>query len=205
VHQIAMLSDIGAVTIPDSVLQKVQEGALLNKIEEAMYDRIPRIGHDLLANIPRLSNVAKIVLYRQKHFDGSGFPEDSVSGENIPYESRVLKVLGDLVDLEFKGRLRGEAFQEIISRTGWYDPQILQKLADLPAIKNGPASSIGRKVARVGVGELRPGLILKEPIITARGLRLVDKGASISAPMIEKIRNHAELTGIREPIEVLAS
>lgn len=199
----AMLSDIGTITIPDSVIAKVQEGAILNKIEEGIYNRIPHIGHNLLANIPRLNNVARIVLYRHKHFDGTGIPKDSVAGPDLPYESRVLKVIGDLVELEFKGMLRGEAFQELLKRDGWYDPEIIQKLSDLPAIKNGPPVTAHTRASRVGVSDLRPGLVLKEPIITARGLRLVNQGSLISAPMLEKIRNHAELTGIREPIEIL--
>lgn len=199
----AMLANIGAITVPDSIIQKTEEGAILNDTEEGIFSRIPEIGSILLANVSRLSNVANIVLYSRKHFDGKGFPNDNVSGKDIPYESRVLKVLGDLVDLEFKGALRSEAFREMTKRTGWYDPELMAKLSESPAIRNQAGASTGSRVTKRGVEELRPGLILKEPIVTSRGLRLVNRGARISAAMLEKIRNHAELTGVREPIEIL--
>jgi len=43
-----------------------------------------RIAHDLLANIPRFNDVARIVLYQEKGYDGSGPPDDQLRGEDIP-------------------------------------------------------------------------------------------------------------------------
>ncbi len=200
----AMLSRIGAVTMPDTVLKKIDSGQELSSVEESMYARIPQIGHDLLANIPHLQNVAKIILYAQKQFDGGGPPKDAISRDKIPYGSRVLKVFGDMVDIESSGLSRADAFSAISSRTGWYDPEIMRKLGALPDLQQGAASqSKAEKIVRCSVGELRPGLVLHSAIMTVKGLRLLSAGTAISPPMLEKIRNHAELTGIKEPIEIL--
>ncbi len=199
----AMLSRIGAVTMPDTVLEKLESGKDLSPVEQSMYARIPKIGHDLLANIPRLQDVAKIVLYHQKRFDGGGSPKDPVSGDKIPYESRVVKVFSDMVDLESTGLSRAAAFGTMSSRAGWYDPEIMRKLGALPELQQDAVSQPGTKrIIQCSLSDLRPGLVLHSAIMTVRGLRLLNAGVAISPPMLEKIRNHAELTGIKEPIEI---
>lgn len=200
----AMLSRIGFITMPDTILQKVGGGVALAGVEEAMFNRIPQIGYDLLANIPRLQNVARIVLYHQKHFDGTGPPTDNIANEKIPYEARVLKVFSDIVDLESSGLSRTEAVQRMSERAAWYDPHIMKKLETLPDFQQ-TAESSGRvsRVIPYKVGDLRPGLVLHSTVETVRGLRLLSAGVTISAPMLEKIRNHAELTGIKEPVEIV--
>lgn len=200
----AMLSRIGTITMPETILNKVASGQELGKVEESMFDRIPKIGHDLLINIPRLNNVARIVLYHRKNFDGTGVPGDSIAGDMIPYESRVLKIFNDMVDLESTGMSRASVFGVMSGRVGWYDPEIMQKLRSIPELQQRTESEqkAGR-IAQYYVADLRPGLKLHSPVKTVKGLRLLNEGVAISAPMLEKIRNHAELTGIQEPIEVV--
>lgn len=182
----------------------MSSGIALARVEEAMLNRIPQIGHDLLANIPRLQNVARIVLYHQKHFHGTGPPTGNLASEKIPYEARILKIFSDMVDLESSGLSHSEAFNKLSERIGWYDPQIMRKLGALPELGQ-PAESAGRvsRIVQYKVCDLHPGLVLHSAVETDRGLRLVNAGVSISAPMLEKIRNHAELTGIKEPIEIV--
>jgi response regulator RpfG family c-di-GMP phosphodiesterase len=43
----------------------------------------PRLGFSLISNIPRLEQVANIVLYQHKNYDGSGFPEDAIAADQI--------------------------------------------------------------------------------------------------------------------------
>ena len=143
------------------------------------------------------------MLYHRKHFDGTGPPADDLSNEAIPYEARILKVFNDLVDNESFGLSHSEAFNKMSGLTGWYDPQIVRKVGALPELQQA-ADSSGKvnRITRCKVADLRPGLVLHSAVETVRGLRLLNAGVAISAPMLEKIRNHAELTGIKEPIEI---
>src|SRR5207302_9411083 len=79
-----MLSQIGYVTIPAEVAKKARDGHGLSGPEKDMLLRVPEIGARLLAHIPRLESVSKIILYQDKNYDGSGFPADAVAGEDIP-------------------------------------------------------------------------------------------------------------------------
>src|SRR3954463_14260156 len=75
IHLAVMLAPIGYVTVPAETMLKARAGEKLSAIENQMVARLPDTAAKLLANIPRLEGVAKIVRYQQKHFDGSGFPE----------------------------------------------------------------------------------------------------------------------------------
>ena len=117
----AMLSQIGYVTIPPAVIGKARSGKELAEVEAKMLLRVPEIGHHLLANIPRLESVARIVLYQNKRFDGVGFPADAVAGEQIPLAARVLKIVSDLAQIEVQKIPRARAFEMMAGRAGWYD------------------------------------------------------------------------------------
>src|SRR5205807_1396037 len=122
-------SQIGYVTIPSMLIEKSRSGQLLTSAEKDMLARIPEIGSRLLANIPRLDVVAKAVLYQNKHYDGSGFPNDAIKGGEIPYASRLLKVLNDLLELEESGMTRSSSLLELKNRVGIYDQLVLEAAA----------------------------------------------------------------------------
>jgi response regulator RpfG family c-di-GMP phosphodiesterase len=89
----ALLCQIGIVSLPPILIPKARSGLKLTGTEEEMLSRVPEVGGDLLANIPRLESVARIVHCREKRFDGQGVPQDALQGEQIPIEARMLKVL----------------------------------------------------------------------------------------------------------------
>lgn len=156
----------------------------------------------LLANIPRLENVARIVLYIEKRFDGSGFPPDSVRGEQIPMGARVLRYLFDLAAVERGGATREAALEAIRKQVGAHDPQVL---AAGVACHLHPTSGTAVPVAEikpVSLGRLRPGQILRCDIRTADDQLLIASGQTISAPMIERLANYARIMQIHEPILV---
>jgi flagellar biosynthetic protein FliS len=97
IHLAVMLASIGYVTIPSETLVRSRAGQPLSAVEEQMLARLPETAARLLANMPRLEGVARIVHYHHKHFDGSGFPSDAAAGESIPIGSRLLKILSDMI------------------------------------------------------------------------------------------------------------
>lgn len=198
----AMLARIGSVTVPPIVTVKSKAGRALSAIEQDMVQRIPEVGSMLLANIPRLENVARIVLYVEKRFDGSGFPPDSVKGEQIPMGARVLRYLFDLAAVERSGVTREAALEVIRQQVGAHDPQVL---AAGVACHLHPTSGTAVPVAEikpVSLGRLRPGQILRCDIRTADDQLLIASGQTISAPMIERLANYARIMQIHEPILV---
>ncbi len=195
----AMLSQIGYVTIPAKVIQKLQGHLGLTKTEEDMLARLPEIGSHLLSHIPRLEPVARIVLFQNKRFDGSGFPPEAVSGDNIPHASRILKALADLIELEEMGTPKPKAIAQMLMRAGWYDPKVMEAIR-VTLLDNETPPDDGRRAIKLR--ELRAGNILAAAIETGEGMVIVGAGTEISPVLLEKLHNFAQLSGIREPIYV---
>ncbi|MFQ5450946.1 MAG: HD domain-containing phosphohydrolase [Nitrospinaceae bacterium] len=198
----AMLSQIGHLGIPPETLVKVQKRQSLSHEEKEILTLVPEIGSHLLVNIPRLDSVSRIVLYQNKRFDGSGFPKDSIAGTQIPLGARLLKVFSDLVEIESNGTSRKDAFRQLQSREGWYDPEIIKKISRF--FSDQEDYETGNKSSSVSIclGDLRPGHLLKSDIQTSDGLLLLSAGHRISPVHLARLRNCAKLREIKEPIKI---
>jgi response regulator RpfG family c-di-GMP phosphodiesterase len=80
----AMLSQIGCVTIPDEILIKAFGGRMLTDYELIMFQNHPLIAADMIQNIPRMGEIAEIIRYQEKLFNGTGVPIDDIRCKNIP-------------------------------------------------------------------------------------------------------------------------
>ena len=195
----AMLSAIGAVAIPPAVLNRFRAGEKLNETERQMINRIPEIGANLIAKIPRMEPVEKIVRYQSKNFDGTGHPDDTVSGSDIPMGARILHVLSDLILLEKNRKTRAEAFGHLKHRLGVYDPAVLEAVASCFDIYLAEPT----EPRQIPFSELRVGHIITSDILTTEGTLVVASGAQISPALMRKLHNFSEISGLREPISVL--
>ncbi len=200
----AMLAHIGYITIPPEVVLKARVGHTLSGKEHDMFRRIPAIGSALLAQIPRLEEIAKTILYQNKRFDGGGFPEDPIAGPAIPLGARVLRVLFDLSELEGRGISRPAALTELHRRPGWYDPEILSALDDCLPPPPGESADAKKPPLTVSFSNLRVGHVLASDIKTLDGIMIVAAGKEITPPLMQRLRNFSALSGIKEPIHVEA-
>jgi response regulator RpfG family c-di-GMP phosphodiesterase len=201
-HVAVMLSPIGYVTIPPETLIKARAGQVLSKIEEQMVRQVPDIAARLLANIPRLEGVARIVRYQFKHYDGTGSPQDSVAGTAIPHGARMLKVLVDLKQLQAGGLSRIQALDEMEARLGWYDPALLAAVRSHFGIASRTESP--RPSISISVKDLAPGMVLQSRVETREGTLILLPGHCITEITLEKIQNFDLVSGIKEPIFVVA-
>lgn len=84
----ALLHDIGKLGVPEYILLKP------GKLTDAEFDKIkehPRIGADILADIPFPFEVLSGVKYHHEKWNGGGYPE-GLKGEEIPLQARILAV-----------------------------------------------------------------------------------------------------------------
>ncbi|HEV3339964.1 MAG TPA: HD domain-containing phosphohydrolase, partial [Pirellulales bacterium] len=194
----AMLSHLGCITLPELVLEKVCAGQSLGVRELALFQSHPRIGAELIANIPRLAPVAEIVAYQEKHFDGSGPPEDERSGNDIPLGGRVLKLALDFDVLRASGHNQEQALGELHRRRGWYDPALLEGLARL---FNCEVCYLPRTVR---ISELEEEMVLDQHVLSSDGDILVTQGHEVSSSLRQRLENYVQtVRAIQEPIHVL--
>ncbi len=124
----ALLHDIGKINVGKDVLNKKGR---LNSKERMGIIRHSTQGAFLVSNIPRLKNIANIILHHHERFDGSGYPM-GIAGEQIPLFSRIISV-ADTFDAMTSDRSyrkaipKEKALEIIISESGrQFDPAIVK-------------------------------------------------------------------------------
>jgi response regulator RpfG family c-di-GMP phosphodiesterase len=196
----AMLSQIGFVTVPGTIVHRLRSGQPLSAADRAVIERVPEVGAGLLAQIPRLETVSRIVLYQQKNFDGSGFPADSVANEDIPVGARLLRILRDVHELEMEGVPKDEVLHRLKLRTGCYDPKVLESVLVSLDIYFPITDARDIPPTAVMLRHLLVGHVLAADVETSDGLLVVKSGTKVTPLLMEKLRNFAASAGLREPL-----
>ena len=85
----AIFHDIGKIAIPDSILNK--PGPLTDD-ERKVMETHPIAGEEILAPVPFLARVRRIVRHDHERWDGTGYP-DGLRGPQIPIGARIVLVV----------------------------------------------------------------------------------------------------------------
>lgn len=196
----ALLSQIGCITLPDGIVQKVSRGTPLDSQERRVFLQHPQTGAEMVANIPRMEEVAKIIAYQEKHFDGSGVPEDDVRENAIPLGARIIKVLFDFDTLVSAGGSKGRALEKMKTQTGIYDPAMLTAFDMVLGVE------AKYDVKELSVIELKEGMILVEDIVQySSEKKLLAKGQELSDTLVKSVRSYHRIMAVKEPIKVMVS
>jgi response regulator RpfG family c-di-GMP phosphodiesterase len=172
----AMLSQVGAVTLPPEVIDKLHDGTPLTRDELAMVEQLPAIADELLAKIPRLEAVREIIRRQDEPF--------AAGGANIPLGARLLRVVRDYDALEVGGLTPAEAIGEMRGRTGSYDPEVLETFARLAGVESETTRVVEQLVAK-----LRPGMVFAEDLLGSNGGLLATRGHQVTPGLIRRLAN----------------
>ena len=88
VRTAALLHDIGNMAVPEHILSKP------DALTPAEFDRVkihPRVGAEILKNVPFGAPVSDLVLSHHERWDGLGYPA-GLRGKDIPLGARVLAI-----------------------------------------------------------------------------------------------------------------
>jgi diguanylate cyclase (GGDEF)-like protein len=125
---LALLHDIGKVSINPSILQK--PGPLTAEEWKEM-KKHPEIGYRIVQSMPELTAVSKLVLSHHERWDGKGYPH-GLKGEDIPLACRILAV-ADAFDAMTNNRVyrramtAREAMNELLKHAGTqFDTEIVK-------------------------------------------------------------------------------
>jgi response regulator RpfG family c-di-GMP phosphodiesterase len=197
VETAAMLSQIGCIAMPESIIIKLQEGRKLDEKEAIHFQSHPGIAADLISHIPRLEEVAEIVACQDYYFDGKGQPENKRQGTDIPIGARILKVVLDFDLVESKGLDKSKIIDTLNRQCDRYDPVVLDAFKDILGIDSRHV------LETIRLNELEAGMILHDGLETATGRLLISRGQEITPVMIRRLKNYADNTDLKEPFQVL--
>jgi diguanylate cyclase (GGDEF)-like protein/putative nucleotidyltransferase with HDIG domain len=131
VRTAALLHDIGNMAVPEHILAKP------DKLTPEEFERVkihPRVGADILRDVPFGAPVAELVLAHHERWDGLGYPA-GLRGEDIPLGARVLTIADVLSTLQTARPYRAgfsteqEALKTLVELAGTaFDPGLVDLL-----------------------------------------------------------------------------
>jgi diguanylate cyclase (GGDEF)-like protein len=129
----AIFHDIGKIAVPDAILNKP---AKLSEEEFEIVQRHPITGEQILASVPFLANVRRIVRHDHERWDGTGYP-DGLSGPTIPIGARIVFAVDAyhamVSDRPYRSALPiDSAIEELRAHAGTqFDPTVVTVLIDI--------------------------------------------------------------------------
>jgi len=203
----SLLADIGLATVPSDLVERDNFHEPVTPQEESLLRHTSEFGCKLICDIPKMGNVAQIILYQNKNYDGSGVPQSDVKERGIPLGARILRVVNQMTRRLQSGDSLNQALENLRENPGYFDPLVIECARQKSMEEVWQALSPeypGPYVRSTPIADLRPGDILRSPVSTKDGQTIVAARQTLSEVHIQKIRHHAQTLGIQEPLELAA-
>ncbi|MGD0232857.1 MAG: HD domain-containing phosphohydrolase [Syntrophorhabdales bacterium] len=170
----ALFHEIGKVGLPDGLMR--QRYHSLPEAQRAAYRQYALIGATIVADATPYRESADAICHQLENYDGSGFP-DGLLGEEIPSGARVLRAV--VLYERFLGECRSMA--DIVEGVRLSMHSVLdQRIANLLIEFLGRKQRKGeRNTVKLGVDELKPGMVIAEDVYAGSGVKLLAKGVRL--------------------------
>jgi len=186
VQTAALLSQVGCVAVPQDILERVSRGEQLPPEQAAMLERHPQLAADLVRHVPRLQGVAEIVA-AQSHGANRRKPDTP----ELRMGAAILAAAIEFEELISMGARPTQALEAMRKGPGGHPERVLEALASA-SLEGRPSASVA-----VGLGQLRPGMVLEEEVRSESGLLLVPRGHVVTVGSLQRLRNYSELGSLR--------
>ncbi len=187
----SMLSQIGCVVLPPGVLEKLDIGLPLSRDENEMYFSHPLMGAALIAKIPRLKSIARIIEMQQKSFRDYPASEETDEDSMIALGGQILRVAIFLDRM----LVNGYPYKTILSELSVHPNEYNARVVDaLDAIKMGEVIGLDQDSDQ----DVHDDMIAQKNILTKDGVLLVAKGQRVSPIMQSVLERLGDFLQIEE-------
>lgn len=191
----AMVSQLGFIALPTDLAERVHHGQPLSEEETQQVLAVPYVAEKLLAHIPRLELVRKILKASVRPIRRLPMGADAKAYQ-LMRAAQMLRIAIDFDDLQARGHTPQAAMAEMRRHEG-YDPEVLESLGAVVAPDGDP------EVPKwVPLSALKVGMVAAEDIRMVSGTLLVSRGYEIGQSFIERARNFRPGT-VKEPVCVI--
>jgi response regulator RpfG family c-di-GMP phosphodiesterase len=188
----AMLSQIGYISLPAELVEKLYYGKRLTPDERVLADGAPQVAQKLLGRIPRLEPVMEILAASQQ-------VKGDVPEGLTKIGAGILRLVLDYDTHIAQGRPVNEAIAAIRSQSLRHDGKLVERLEWLVGALVG-----AQELTEVAVGDLVPGMVFMDDLRTHVGTLLVPTGFDVTETFLERMRNFGP--GIlQERVRVMAA
>lgn len=176
----ALLSQIGYLSLPTQLLEKLYYGEKLNETEQTLADGVPDVAMRVLENIPRLDPVMQILAALKWNDEAVTRLGDGTIGQatrilGLAMEYDVLHVQGHPVDV---------AVQTLRKRAARYSEDLLEKFGGYLGAGSGK-----NEARTLLLRQISAGMIIMQDIRTSLGTLLVPQGFEVTPIFLERMQN----------------
>jgi len=176
----AMLSQIGYLSLPAPLVDKLYYGETLTPEEKTLAEGVPDVAMTLLENIPRLDPVIQILAALRWTDEQIARLGDGTIGLG----TRILCLVLEYDVLLTQGHATDVAVQTLRRRTSRFGETLIEKFAYHLGAGSGKAEA-----REMPLRAVQPGMIIMQDIRTHQGTLLVARGFEVSNTFLERSRN----------------
>ncbi len=191
-----LMSQLGCVSLPQSLVEKVYAGLDLTPEEEEMFGDHRRLGAGLLRKIPRRQRVASMIELQMKPFSEYRQRPEDEDQRVIWTGAQILKAVLDYDQLVFLGKSHREACKIMWGREKEYNANLLMIIE---ATEMGGGKT---EVRYLRPDQLSMGMVLNQDVVARNGMLLASKGQEVTFSLRERLVNFSKSIGIDGPIAV---
>jgi CheY-like chemotaxis protein len=174
----ALLSQLGYLSLPSEVAEKVYYGKPLSAAEQKLAGGAPNVAKKLFEHIPRLEPVMQLLA-------AVSYSDEQIAalGEGpIGSGARVLALALECDALSSQGKPREFILASIRAKAKRYGAKVLVALEEYLGATPRPVET-----REVPLRQVEPGMIIQQDVQTSLGVMLVPKGFEVTPSFLERI------------------
>ena len=180
----AMLSQLGYISLPVELVEKIYYGEKLTPEETILASGVPQVASTLLGRIPRLEPVLQILeLVNARQLKNPAATATTPEGM-VKTGAQILNLILDYDGLIAQGHGIDTVVQTLRGQPRHQEMQLADRFAEF----------IGAGIGETEIQELplrivQPGMVFLDDLRTSMGTLLVPKGFEVTPAFLERMRN----------------
>lgn len=175
-----MLSQIGYLSLPVELVEKLYYGEPLTPEEQTLAGGVPKVASKLLGHIPRLEPVMQIL-----NAINASDAELQLLGEGtIGLGARILQMTLEFDSLRAQGHNVNVAVQTVRGKSARFGEALVERFATLVGGASGRS-----EVKEMPLKFVRPGMVIMDDLRTQMGTLLVPRGFEVSETFLTRLHN----------------
>ncbi len=180
-----LLSQLGCITLPADIIDKLNAGAELSDTERERHARHPEVAARLIGRIPRLGGVAAMIGRQRQAADFAALPTDVMQWPTDQLSGVILAVAAGLDERMAAGDQPATALRRLETEMPGLPAAILA------AARAVHMHSAYMDILFLDIDHLSPGMVLDEDIVTDHGETLLYRGEEVTSTLLAELRQRA--------------
>jgi HD-GYP domain-containing protein (c-di-GMP phosphodiesterase class II) len=179
----ALLSQIGYIGLPETLVEKLCRGDPLTDEEKNRSHDVPKVAMRLLDHVPRLEPVIQIIA--ASYWDDKAL--ERLGEGTIGTGARILGIALEFDALTTGGRTVDEAVGMLRARESRYGKPMLDRFC-----AHVGAEAAQGEVRLMPLSDVVVGMVLMQDLRSESGTLLVPRGYKVTEALLQRVANHGE-------------